>query len=74
MDVLAVASGAGSAALVFAAEGGGEGAGLQINFFWIIVSSLNFLLFLFILWTLALKPVSRMLETRRARRRPVRPR
>ena len=41
MDVLAVASGAGSAALVLAAEGGGEGAGLQINFFWIIVSSLK---------------------------------
>ena len=67
MDVLGVASGAGSAALVLAAEGGGEGAGLQINLFWIIVSSLNFLLFLFILWTLALKPVSRMLETRRAK-------
>ena len=68
MDVLAVATGAGSAALVLATEaGGGEAAGLQINLFWIIVSSLNFLLFLFILWTLALKPVSRMLEARRAR-------
>jgi F-type H+-transporting ATPase subunit b len=67
MDVLAVASGAGSAALVFAAEGGGEAAGLQINLFWIIVSSLNFVLFLFILYTLALKPVSKMLDSRRTR-------
>jgi F-type H+-transporting ATPase subunit b len=68
MDVLAVATGAVSAAQVLATEaGGGEAAGLQINLFWIIVSSLNFLLFLFILWTLALKPVSRMLEARRSR-------
>lgn len=67
MELLVVAAGLEGVGLVFATEAGGAAAGLQINFFWIIVSSLNFLLFLFILWTLALKPVSRMLNARRVR-------
>jgi len=44
-----------------------EGAGLAINFFWIIVSSLNFLLFLTILYLFALRPVRRMLSERTER-------
>jgi F-type H+-transporting ATPase subunit b len=44
-----------------------EGAGLAINFFWIIVSSLNFLLFLTILYLFALRPVRRMLSERSER-------
>ncbi len=48
-----------------AAEGGG--AGLQINLFWIIVSSLNFLLFLFLISRFAFGPINEMLESRRAR-------
>ncbi|MBM4408240.1 MAG: F0F1 ATP synthase subunit B [Chloroflexi bacterium] len=67
MELLVVAAGLEGVGLVFATEAGGGAAGLQINFFWIIVSSLNCLLFLFILWTLALKPVSRMLNARRVR-------
>lgn len=60
----AVAQGAGAAVALSAEE---AGAGLVINFFWIIVSSLNFLLFLGILYVFALRPVSRMLAERRDR-------
>jgi F-type H+-transporting ATPase subunit b len=44
-----------------------EGGGLAINFFWIIVASLNFLVFAVILYQLFGKSVSGMLATRRAR-------
>ncbi len=65
MELLAVvAQGAGAAVALTAEEGA---AGLAINFFWIIVSSLNFLLFLAILYVFALRPVSRMLAERRDR-------
>ena len=65
MDILAVAGGASGAALpALTAE---AGAGLQINLFWIIVSSLNFVILLVLLWKFALRPVSRMLDDRRQR-------
>lgn len=65
MDLLSVvAQGAGAAVALSAEE---ESAGLAINFFWIIVSSLNFLLFLGILYAFALRPISRMLAERRDR-------
>jgi F-type H+-transporting ATPase subunit b len=48
-------------------EGGEEPAGLAINFFWIIVSTLNFAVLLVILWLFAFGPVRRMLDERRAR-------
>ena len=43
------------------------GAGLQINVFWVIVSSLNFVLFLFLANKLFGKTLSTMLASRRAR-------
>jgi F-type H+-transporting ATPase subunit b len=42
-------------------------AKFQINLFWVIVSAANFILFFAILWTFALKPVSKMLSDRRER-------
>jgi F-type H+-transporting ATPase subunit b len=48
-------------------EGEAEPAGLAINFFWIIVSTLNFAVLLVILSLFAFGPVRRMLEERRAR-------
>ena len=42
-------------------------AGLQINFFWVIVSSINFVIFLPIIWTFAFKPVAGMLAERKER-------
>jgi F-type H+-transporting ATPase subunit b len=50
-----------------AEEGGEESAGLAINFFWIIVSTLNFAVLLVILSLFAFGPVRRMLDERRAR-------
>ena len=65
MDFLAIASGAGRDVVRLAAEEGG--ALFQINLFWVIVSALNFILFFAIIWAFAFKPVSAMLEDRRAR-------
>jgi F-type H+-transporting ATPase subunit b len=45
----------------------GEGNGLVINWFWIVVSSLNFLFFLFLLTRIGIGPVQRVLDERRAR-------
>jgi F-type H+-transporting ATPase subunit b len=41
--------------------------GLEINLFWVIVASLNFILFLALLYQFGLGPVSRMLAERRER-------
>jgi F-type H+-transporting ATPase subunit b len=66
MDLLAVIGGGGpgAGAALFAES---ESAGLQINFFWIIVSSINFVIFLAVLYLLALKPVTKMLRDRNDR-------
>jgi len=62
---LALAAAGGREAVQLTAESGG--ALFQINLFWVIVSALNFIVFFAILWTFAIKPVSRILTERRAR-------
>jgi F-type H+-transporting ATPase subunit b len=42
-----------------------ESTGLQINLFWIIVATANFLLLLVILWLFAWGPLTKMLDERR---------
>jgi len=66
VDLLSIRVGLadGAAQAAVAAEGS---PGLIINGFWIIVSAGNFLFFLFILYRLALGPMSEMLRTRRER-------
>ena len=66
MDLYAVAGAATQGAVALAAA---EGAapGLQINLFWIVVASLNFLVFAVLLYWLFGGPLSRMLADRRAR-------
>jgi F-type H+-transporting ATPase subunit b len=67
VDILfSIAAGAATHAVPALAEEGG-GAGLQINLFWIVVSSLNFLLFLFLISRFAFGPIGEMLESRRSR-------
>jgi F-type H+-transporting ATPase subunit b len=66
VDLFAIGGIAPSGVVASAAEAG-EAAGLQINFFWIIVSSLNFIVLLVILSVFALGPLRRMLEERRTR-------
>jgi len=66
VNLLAVtAAVAGHPLPVLGAEG--EVTGLQINLFWVIVASLNFIIFLVLLYAFGLGPVSRMLAERRAR-------
>jgi F-type H+-transporting ATPase subunit b len=68
VDLLALASVGGDASrgtIRLAAEA--APAGLQINLFWVIVSSLNFIVFAVVLYWLFGAPLSRMLAERRAR-------
>jgi F-type H+-transporting ATPase subunit b len=64
VDILAVAAGAAGGAIALTAEEGGQ-AGLTINLFWVLVSALNFLLLLAIVWTFAFRPLTRTLDDRR---------
>lgn len=66
MDLFAVAGAAGDVARLAAAAASEEG-GFQLNLFWIIVSSLNFLFFFFVLTWFAWGPLTRILEERRTR-------
>jgi F-type H+-transporting ATPase subunit b len=68
MNLLSVLGPAVSAGVVAAAEeAASEGGGLAINFFWIVVASLNFLVFAVILYLAFGKQVSGMLAARRER-------
>ena len=66
MDLLAIASGVAQGTFQLAQEEG-TASGLQINFFWVIVSSLNFIFFAVLLYWLFGAPLTRMLRERRAR-------
>ncbi len=63
MEILALAGEAGRNVVALTAEG--EAALFQVNLFWVIVSAINFLVFLVLIWTFALKPVTAMLAERR---------
>jgi len=63
MDILAVATSAAAEAVALNVEG--ETPGLTINLFWVIVSALNLLIFLALVWTFAFKPLARTMEERR---------
>ena len=68
MNLLAALSGASQAPIALAADAGETaGAGLQINFFWVIVASLNFLIFAILLYLLFGRSVSQLLQERRRR-------
>ena len=72
MDFLAIVGPAIGHGIVVLNQAEGEtgaatGAGLEINLFWVIVASLNFILFLALLYQFGLGPVSRMLAERRER-------
>jgi F-type H+-transporting ATPase subunit b len=65
MDLLSIGGISSSGVVAAAAEA--EATGLQINLFWIIVASLNFILLFVLLSVFALGPLRRMLEERRTR-------
>jgi len=64
VDFYAAGSAIAAAAGAVAAE---EGAGIQVNLFWIIVAASNFVLFLVILSLFAWKPITKTLDDRRAK-------
>jgi F-type H+-transporting ATPase subunit b len=65
MELLAVLGGAARSTVALTAEG--EPAGLQINFFWVIVAALNFIVFAILLYQAFGKSVTGMLGERRRR-------
>jgi F-type H+-transporting ATPase subunit b len=44
-----------------------EASGLSINFFWVIVAALNFIVFLALIWRFGFDPIARTLAERRSR-------
>ena len=64
MDLLAIAAAASQTGIRPGAE---AEAGLTINFFWVIVSALNFLVFLALIWAFGFRRIAAMLDERRAR-------
>lgn len=65
MDLLAIGGVGLRGAIALAQET--EATGLQINFFWIIVATLNFILLFILLSVFALGPLRRILDERRTR-------
>jgi len=66
VDLLAIASGIARETVRLAAEEGTT-SGLQINLFWVIVSTLNFIFFAVLLYWLFGGPLTRLLGERRTR-------
>jgi F-type H+-transporting ATPase subunit b len=62
MEILAVAAATAGEVVSLNAEE----PGLTINLFWVIVSGLNLLVFLALVWTFAFKPLAKGLDDRRA--------
>ncbi|MGZ6274388.1 MAG: hypothetical protein ACXWM8_08880, partial [Candidatus Limnocylindrales bacterium] len=54
-------------AAVVAAAPATEASGLSINFFWVIVAALNFIVFLVLIWRFAFEPIAKILAERKAR-------
>ncbi len=44
-----------------------QAAGLSINFFWVIVAALNFIVFLALMWRFAFDPIANILAERKTR-------
>jgi F-type H+-transporting ATPase subunit b len=66
VDFLAIASGVAQQAARLTTEAEGE-ALFQINLFQVIIASANFVVFLALLWTFALKPIAKILSDRKER-------
>src|SRR5215211_8020926 len=67
MNLFAIAAPLVAGGVLNAAEGAATEGGLEINFFWILVASANFLVFAVILYVAFGKQVSGMLAARRER-------
>jgi len=66
VEFLAVAQGLTQTLPVLAAEGG-EGGGLTVNVFWVIVAAANFAVFFLLAWRIVIEPLGGRLQERRER-------
>ena len=66
MEILAVAQNLTEALPVLAAEGG-EGGGLTVNLFWVLVAGANFAIFFMVAWKIVIAPLGERLADRRER-------
>jgi F-type H+-transporting ATPase subunit b len=66
VEILAVAQNLTEALPVLAAEGG-EGGGLTVNLFWVIVAGANFAIFFMLAWKIVIAPLGERLADRRER-------
>jgi len=66
VELLAVTQGLTEGLPVLAAEGG-EGGGLTVNFFWVIVAATNFAVFFLLAWKVVIEPLGERLAERRER-------
>jgi F-type H+-transporting ATPase subunit b len=67
VNPLALAAAAPAATVATATAAAADASGLSINFFWVIVAGLNFLLFLAIIWRFGFDPIANILAQRKAR-------
>ena len=67
MEILALAQGLNETLPVLAAEASGEGGGLTVNLFWVLVAGANFLVFFLLAWRIAIEPLGERLQERRER-------
>jgi len=66
VEILAVAQNLTEALPVLASEGG-EGGGLTVNLFWVIVAGANFAIFFMLAWKIVIAPLGERLAERRER-------
>jgi F-type H+-transporting ATPase subunit b len=66
VEILAVAQNLTEALPVLAAEGG-EGGGLTVNLFWVLVAGANFAIFFMVAWKIVIAPLGERLADRRER-------
>jgi F-type H+-transporting ATPase subunit b len=66
VEILAVARSLTEALPVLASEGG-EGGGLTVNLFWVIVAGANFAIFFLLAWKIVIEPLGGRLAERRER-------
>ena len=64
---LASAVGVAAATAAASTTAATDAPGLSINFFWVIVAALNFIVFLALIWRFAFDPIANILAERKAR-------
>ncbi len=67
MNPLATAAATAAATVAASTTTAASAPGLSINFFWVIVAALNFLVFLALIWRFGFDPIANIMAQRKAR-------